>query len=255
MYMPEYLDMITMKDTMMYQEHPNVGHTEDGANNSIDEDRDEECKDKDQYSRGINANKVCDDEDALGRSTKLKKIARMPLLSKKPAIVLILMTVVMIVLPVTTIGAHASTTTANEDYTIEERESGFYDVEGYVMDTELRPEINPDFAPDEDCNLAYELKCIPGSQQKCSDLDGFNNGENNVCTPIECQEGYVGADDDEHGLCISYGRCENNYTGYVLLKDEARCALGADVCNGAEHKEKDYCVEWKEEEEEEEEAG
>jgi hypothetical protein len=144
--------------------------------------------------------------------------------------------------------AYASTSIANEDYTEEERESGFYDEEGYVMDTELRPAINPDFDPDEDCNLAYKLKCIPGLQQKCSDLEGFNNGENNVCTPIECnQKGYVGADEDEHGLCISYERCENDYTGYVLIKDEARCAVGVDVCNEPEHSSKDYCVEFCEE--------
>jgi hypothetical protein len=165
-----------------------------------------------------------------------------------------LIVVVVMILPVTTtVGAYASTTTANEDYTEEERESGFYDVEGYVMDTDFRPAINPDFAPDENCNLAYELKCIPGSQQKCSDLEGFNNGENNVCTPIECsQEGYVDPSEDEHGLCISYERCENDYTHYVLLKDEASCVWGADVCNEPEHSSKDYCVEWREDEEEEE---
>lgn len=56
--------------------------------------------------------------------------------------------------------------------------------------TEERPAINLDFAPDEDCNIKYELKYIPGSAQKCRDLEGFDNGENNVCTPIECQEGY-----------------------------------------------------------------
>lgn len=49
-----------------------------------------------------------------------------------------------------------------------------------------RPAINPDFAPDQDCNIAYEIKCIPGSQQSCrDDLDGFHNGEDNVCSPIK----------------------------------------------------------------------
>ena len=151
-----------------------------------------------------------------------------------------------LVLPTATV--NASTTTANEDYTEEERASGFYDEKGYVKDTEERPAINPEFDPDEDCNLAYELKCIPGSEQKCSDLEGFNNGENNVCTPIECsQEGYVNPSEDEHGLCISYERCENDYTGYVLLKDEASCSLLSDVCDEPEHSAKDYCIEYCEE--------
>ena len=61
-----------------------------------------------------------------------------------------------------------------------------------------RPAINPDF----DCNIAYEIKCIPGTQQSCFDLEGFNNAENNVCTPIACQEGYHNEEDDETGLCF-----------------------------------------------------
>jgi hypothetical protein len=39
-------------------------------------------------------------------------------------------------------------------------------------------------------DLKWELKCIPGSEQKCSDLRGYDNGEMNVCTPIGCPDGY-----------------------------------------------------------------
>ena len=34
----------------------------------------------------------------------------------------------------------------------------------YVLSKQNRPAINPDFDPDEDCNIEYYLKCIPGSQ-------------------------------------------------------------------------------------------
>ena len=40
----------------------------------------------------------------------------------------------------------------------EEKESGFYRENGSVIsNTKERPAINPDFNPDEDCNIAYEL--------------------------------------------------------------------------------------------------
>jgi hypothetical protein len=42
--------------------------------------------------------------------------------------------------------------------------SDFFNEDGGVKYTEDRPAINPDFAPDDDCNIAYEPKCIPGSQ-------------------------------------------------------------------------------------------
>jgi hypothetical protein len=72
-----------------------------------------------------------------------------------------------------------------KDLNEKERESGFYDEEGDVLDIELRPAINPDLDPDEDCNLAYELKCIPGSEQRCRDLGEFSNFEINVCRPTD----------------------------------------------------------------------
>jgi hypothetical protein len=140
----------------------------------------------------------------------------------------------------------ASTNNPQQDFTEEERESGFYNAEGYVLNDKDRPPINPDFAPDEDCNIAYELKCIPGSQQSCFDLDGFHNGEDNVCSPVECQEGYASADDEETGLCITYEKCESDRyvdNGYILLKDESRCAYWFRVCDEAEHRGEDYCIE------------
>ena len=106
----------------------------------------------------------------------------------------------------------------SEELSEEEKESGFYNDNGSVKYTKDRPAINPDFAPDEDCNIAYELKCIPGSQQSCFEgLEGFNNGENNVCTPIECQEGYHDVDDDETGLC--YPNSEDCDDSYVMTYD------------------------------------
>ena len=80
----------------------------------------------------------------------------------------------------------------------------FYREDGYPRDTKNRPAINPDFAPDESCDLKWELKCIPGSQQSCFDeLEGFNNGEMNVCTPIGCPEGYHDIYEDEDNICHS----------------------------------------------------
>lgn len=92
--------------------------------------------------------------------------------------------------------------------------SDFFNEDGGVKYTEDRPAINPDFAPDEDCNIDYELKCVPGSQQSCfGGLEGYHNGEDNVCSPIDCQEGYHGIDNDESGLC--YPNSED-CDGYVM---------------------------------------
>ena len=118
-----------------------------------------------------------------------------------------------LILSIPTITTYA---TVRQDLSEEQKASGFYDEEGFPKQKE-RPAINPDFAPDEDCNIEYELKCIPGSQQSCSDLEGFNNGENNVCTPIECQEGYHDVDDDETGLC--YPNSEDCSDSYLMTYD------------------------------------
>jgi hypothetical protein len=133
-----------------------------------------------------------------------------------------------------------------QDLSEEERESGFYDEEGYPLNTQDRPVVNPAFDPDEDCNLAYELKCLPGAEQECP--EGWDNGEDNVCSPDGCEEGYVEADEEEHGLCnITYEECESGSyadNDYILIKDDSRCALGYFVCIEPEHREKDYCIEY-----------
>jgi len=88
-------------------------------------------------------------------------------------------------------------------YVEEEIESGFYRDDGFPKDTKDRPAINPDFAPDRSCDLKWELKCIPGTEQKCSDLRGYNNGEMNVCTPIGCPDGYHNNFEWEDNVCYS----------------------------------------------------
>jgi hypothetical protein len=82
-------------------------------------------------------------------------------------------------------------------------DSKWYREDGYPRNTENRPAINPDFAPDRSCDLKWELKCIPGSEQQCSDLRGYDNGEMNVCTPIGCPDGYHGNFEWEDNVCYS----------------------------------------------------
>jgi hypothetical protein len=123
---------------------------------------------------------------------------------------------------------------ASQELSEKEEESGFYRENGSVnSNTKERPAINPDFDPDEDCDLAYELKCIPGSQQSCFDLEGFNNFENNVCSPIGCQEGYHSEEDDESGLCYPDDEgCRQDY--YVLIEredGEMFCAYFSSICS------------------------
>jgi hypothetical protein len=62
---------------------------------------------------------------------------------------------------------------------------------------------------------AYQLKCIPGSEQSCHEV-GFGNNEDATCFfkhPNGCPEGYFSADDDETGQCYktSEGGCEDSY--------------------------------------------
>lgn len=141
---------------------------------------------------------------------------------------------------------YVSASVNQEELSEEERESGFYnDTRGSPKYTQDRPAINPDFAPDENCNFAYELHCIPGSQQSCFDLEGFHNGEDNVCSPIKCQEGYHVVDDDETGLCYpnSEADCGDSYImtydgeerlDYVFVEGEDgendRCANPVYLC-------------------------
>ena len=126
----------------------------------------------------------------------------------------------------------------SKELTQQDRESGFYNEEnGYPKLTD-RPAINPDFDPDEDCNLEYHLKCIPGSEQDCP--EGYHNGEDNVCSPMECQEGYHSVDDDETGLCYPNSEGCDGYVikngirySFVFIEDEDgdRCADPAYLCN------------------------
>jgi hypothetical protein len=131
------------------------------------------------------------------------------------SIITVLIALVAVVGIPTTMNVSASQEEPNETqiYVKEEREleSGFYRDDGYPRDTENRPAINPDFAPDRSCDLKWELKCVPGSQQKCSDLEGFDNGEMNVCTPISCPDGYHNLFEWEDNVCYSNEiDCPNN---------------------------------------------
>jgi hypothetical protein len=136
----------------------------------------------------------------------------------------------------------------SQELSEEEKESGFYRENGSVIsNTKERPAINPDFAPDEDCNLAYELKCIPGQQQECP--EGYHHGDDVVCSPKECQEGYHGEDDDETGLC--YPDEEGCSSDSMVLIERyngkgLNCSYLGYICDEAEYSSKDYCVEWRE---------
>ena len=125
-------------------------------------------------------------------------------------------------------------------------ESEFFREDGRVALTEERPAINPAFDPDYDCNLAYEFKCIPGSQQECP--EGYHNGEDNVCSPEDCQEGYHMVDDDETGLYYpdSEGCPDDNF---ILIErgngNEMKCAAFFYICDNEEHTNLDYCIEYR----------
>ena len=146
------------------------------------------------------------------------------------------------------VGALLPNAYASEGISEEEKESGFYNENGFPKYTHDRPAINPDFAPDEDCNIAYELKCVPGTDQKCP--EGYNGGDDNVCSPKECQEGYHEEEDDETGLCYPDDEgCSQD--DYVLVEREDGkgmiCAYFYSICDEAEHSSKEYCIEWCEE--------
>jgi hypothetical protein len=128
---------------------------------------------------------------------------------------LIIAPAILVVLLIPTISVYAS---QEETQTyVGDGESAFYRDDGYPKDTKNRPAINPDFAPDRSCDLKWELKCIPGSEQKCSDLRGYDNGEMNVCTPIGCPEGYHNIFDWEDNVCYSNEiDCPNDW---ILVKN------------------------------------
>jgi hypothetical protein len=85
---------------------------------------------------------------------------------------------------------------------------------------EKRGPINPNFAPDESCDInAYQLKCIPGSEQDCP--DGFGQNEDYVCAPIgPCPDDYHGEDDDETGQCYPDSEGCSNDEYYILRERE-----------------------------------
>jgi hypothetical protein len=78
-------------------------------------------------------------------------------------------------------------------------------------------------------------------------LEGYHNGEDNVCSPIECQEGYHSIDDWETGLCYpNEGGCQEDDMVLIEREEEYgdRCAYLYRICNNDEHKGEDYCIEW-----------
>ena len=122
-----------------------------------------------------------------------------------------------------------------------------------------RPAINPDFDPDFDCNYdVSQIHCIPGSAQQCPKPQ-FSAGDPQMCFPKtlvdgewkwRCPDDHHTVDSDETGQCYPNSEgCE--WDSYVLLTDRPgkndRCAGLIYICNEAEHKGEDYCIEYCEE--------
>lgn len=108
----------------------------------------------------------------------------------------------------------------------EERESGFYNENGHPKLAD-RPAINPDFAPDKSCSFdVYQLQCIPGLEQSCSDVEGFERNEDGQCHPTgDCPEDYHYAFEDESGQYYPNDEgCIDE--GFVLTEREE----GGDIC-------------------------
>ncbi len=120
--------------------------------------------------------------------------------------------VMMLVLTTTYVSASQEKPEQTQVLIEEEIESGFYRDDGFPKATKDRPAINPDFAPDESCDLKWELKCIPGREQSCFELEGYNNFEGNVCTPIGCPEGDHDIFEDEDNICYS-----NDFTYQIRM--------------------------------------
>jgi hypothetical protein len=123
-------------------------------------------------------------------------------------------------------------------------DSAFYREDGHPRDTKNRTAINPDFAPDRSCDLKWELKCIPGSEQQCNDLRGYDNGEMNVCTPIGCPEGYHNNFEWEDNVCYSNEEvdCQDDY---ILLKGPyGDTCEPPSACEQPENRDQDPCIEY-----------
>jgi hypothetical protein len=124
---------------------------------------------------------------------------------------------------------------------------------GYELPQIDRPAINPDFSPDESCLFdAFQLKCIPGSQQECP--EDFGRNEDATCFPLidngkwGCPEGYHTRDDDETGQCYPNERgCK--WDNYIFLEggeygEGDRCAVLYGICHKDEYKEREECIEY-----------
>lgn len=139
-----------------------------------------------------------------------------------------------------------TTVHASVELSEEQRESGFYNENGHPKQAD-RPAINPDFDPDESCDLdVYQLKCIPGLEQECP--EGFGNNEDGQCHPTgPCPDGHHYEDEDESGQCYPNNEGCGDYGPFVLIEEEDggdRCALLYYICDEAEHSSKDYCIEY-----------
>jgi hypothetical protein len=97
---------------------------------------------------------------------------------------------------------------------------------------------NPFFAPDGSCLFdAYQLHCIPGDHQDCSDIQGFAQNEDGTCWPETmvngtwkhvCPPGYHSESEDESGQC--YPDNEPCYPGQIRDPDKATCDYEGDIC-------------------------
>ena len=78
-------------------------------------------------------------------------------------------------------------------------------------------------------------------------MEGYNNFEDNVCTPIGCPEGYHDIFDDEDNICHSNEKdCPNTM---ILVEDEygTTCSSLYHICNDEEVRNEDFCIEYCEE--------
>ena len=101
---------------------------------------------------------------------------------------------------------------------------------------------NPYFAPDASCDFdAYQLHCIPGEDQDCYDIEGFNQNEDGTChLSGECVDGYHSAQDDESGQC--YPDTEPCYPGQVRNQSDPDDKNCEDIEHPCENKNVTGCV-------------
>ena len=111
--------------------------------------------------------------------------------------------------------------------------------------------INPHFEPDESCMFdAYQLHCIPGEDQTCP--KGYGGNEHGTCFLTHkggCPEGYHSVDEDETGQCYpNEEECPGTMVFIEGGDDEYpygdRCTPLYTICDDAEHRGEDYCVDY-----------